>query len=164
MAYHITDQVIGSQKIAETSTTQNHPLGMRVRALDVTYGEGEFIYLEGVTSTAVGSWVLFDPDAWTTTLIAPGDVGLVAVAMSANVASSYGWYQISGEASAKSADVADSGYVYIDTAAGVCDDAAVAGDRVMKAKWTSADDTATSLATVAIDRPWVDNKNEIGDT
>ena len=53
MAYHITDQVVGSQAIATTDTDQLHPLGTIVRAYDPTYGEGEFIYLLGVASTAI---------------------------------------------------------------------------------------------------------------
>lgn len=155
MAYHITDQIAGNQAIADTSTTQKHPLGTIVRAVDPAVGEGEFIYLQGLASTAVGSWVTYNTDDFSTTLIAPNAIGPVAIAMSANVASQYGWYQISGKASAAAADVADNGKVYIDTAAGTCDDAAVAGDLVYNAKWASADDTATNLADVEIARPFV---------
>ena len=60
MAYHISDTLIGSQKIAENSATQKHPVGTIVRAEDPTYGEGEFIYLIGVASTIVGSLVTYD--------------------------------------------------------------------------------------------------------
>lgn len=155
MAYHITDQIAGNQAIADTSTTQKHPLGTIVRAVDPSIGEGEFIYLLGVASTAVGSWVTYNADDFSTTLIVPDAIGPVAVAMSANVASQYGWYQISGKASAAAADVADNGKVYIDTASGTCDDAAVAGDLVYNAKWASADDTDTNLADVEISRPFV---------
>lgn len=160
MAFLITDPVAGSQAIATTSTTQKHPLGTIVRATDPTYGAGEFIYLKGVASTAVGSWVLYNADDFSTTLLTGNDIGPVAVAMSANVASQYGWYQIQGNAVAKSADVADSGKVYIDTAAGTCDDAAVTGDRVNNAKWASADDTATGTAEVRIARPFVTDQKD----
>ncbi len=100
MAYHITDQVVGSQGIADTSTTQNHPLGTIVRAYDPTYGEGEFIYLLGVASTDAGKVVTYDAAGYQTALasIAVGVSRPVAVAMSANVASQYGWYQIGGVA------------------------------------------------------------------
>lgn len=154
MAYFITDQVAGHQAIADTSTTQKHPLGTIVRARDATIGEGEFIYLLGVASTAVGSWVTYNTDDFSTTLLVPDAIGPVAVAMSANVASQYGWYQIHGKASASAADVADDGKVYIDTVSGKCDDAVVAGDKVHNAKWASADDTATGLADVEIARPF----------
>lgn len=165
MAYFITDQVIGSQAIADTSTTQNHPLGTIVRARDPAVGEGEFIYLKGVASTVAGSWVTYNEADFTTALLVASAVGPVAVAMSANdAATDYGWYQVSGKASASAADVADSGKVYIDTVTGKCDDAAVAGDLVYNAKWASADDTATGLADVSISRPFVNDKHYVGDT
>jgi hypothetical protein len=103
MAFQITDGVIGSQLIADTSTTKKHPLGTIVRAKDSTYGEGEFIYLLGVASTAVGSIVTWNASTFQTTLAAVGANKSfpLAIAMSANVASQYGWYQISGFATAK---------------------------------------------------------------
>ena len=98
MTYIITSPVAGSQAIAETSTTQKHQLGTVVKAWDSTYGEGEFIYLPGVANTAVGSLVTYNTSSWTTALAAVGanKAQPIAVAMSANVASSWGWYQISG--------------------------------------------------------------------
>lgn len=160
MAYKIIDLILGAQPIADTSTTKQHPLGTIVRAIDPTYGMGEFIYLQGIGSTVVGSWVTYNVSPGVTALIAPNAIGPVAVAMSANVASQYGWYQISGDAVGKSGDVADSGKVYIDTAAGFCDDAVVVGDRVNNAKWTSADDTATATARAYISRPFVTDQKD----
>ena len=154
MAYIITSGVAGAQPIATTSTVQNHPVGKIVTAKDPTYGEGEFIYLAGATSTIVGSWVTYNMDDGTTTLIAPNAIGPVGVAMSINVGNSYGWYQIQGKAVGYAADVADNGKVYIDTVAGKCDDAVVAGDKVHNAKWASTEDTATNLADVEIARPF----------
>jgi hypothetical protein len=100
MAYAVTDCRIGTQPIADTDTEQKHKLGTIVRAVDPTYGEAEFIYLKGVASTAVGSLVTYNTSSWTTTLAAVGTnkAQPIAVAMSANVASQYGWYQISGVA------------------------------------------------------------------
>jgi len=96
MAYTIT--LPGGQQIADTSTVKQHPLGSIVRGWDPTYGEGEFIYLLGVASTVVGSPVTFDATTYQTTLAAVGTnlPRRLAFAMSANVASQYGWYQISG--------------------------------------------------------------------
>jgi hypothetical protein len=97
---------LGMQPIATTSTTQNHPLGTKIRALDVGtlgYGEGEFIYLKGVASTAAGDLVVYDPVAGTTTRTVAATRGPVAVAMSANVASQYGWYQVLGQAAVNTA-------------------------------------------------------------
>jgi hypothetical protein len=154
MAYIITNGPVGAQPIATTSTVKNHPLGMIVRASDPTYGSGEFIYLAGATSTIVGSWVTYNMDDGSTTLLAGNAIGPVAVSMSINVGSSYGWYQIQGKAIGYAADVADNGKVYIDTVAGRCDDAVIAGDKVHNAKWASAEDTATNLAEVEIARPF----------
>lgn len=103
MAYTI-DRA-GFQQIAETSTTQNHPLGSIVRGVDPTYGEGEFIYLKGIGSTTVGSIVNYRGTTWVTALGYAGEnvAGPLAIAMSANVADQYGWYQISGLAVASKA-------------------------------------------------------------
>ena len=108
MAFRITSQVLGSQPIADTSDTQKHPLGTIVTAVDPTLGGGEFIYLKGVASTVVGSIVNYD-DAFQTALDTSATAGPsrpLAIAMSANDAGDYGWYQISGLAVAtKSAAV-----------------------------------------------------------
>lgn len=159
MAYAITDSIVGSQSISETSTVKNHTLGTIVQAKDPTYNAGEFIYLEGVASTAVGSWVTYDQDGNTTALLAANAIGPVAVAMSANVASQYGWYQISGKAVGKAlAAYADNGLVYATATAGSIDDAVVAGDRVKLAKGASAVDTpSTGLAEFEIQRPFMDD-------
>lgn len=97
MAYFPTNARIVEQKIADTETTQKHPLGTIITAKDPTYGSGEFIYLKGIGSTVVGSIVNYD-DSFTTALntTALDTPRPLAVAMSANVASQYGWYQISG--------------------------------------------------------------------
>jgi hypothetical protein len=98
MAYAVTDCRIGTQPIADTDTEQKHKLGTIVRAVDPTYGEAEFIYLKGVASTAVGSLVTYNTSGFTTALAPVGTnkAQPIAVAMSANVANQYGWYQISG--------------------------------------------------------------------
>ena len=97
MAYQITETHIGYQPIAETSTTAKHPLGTIVRAKDPTYGGGEFIYLKGIGSTTAGALVTYNVGFLTALgTTAVGVSNPFAVAMSANVASQYGWYQIGG--------------------------------------------------------------------
>lgn len=98
MTYRTTDTLLGSQPIADTSTVQNHPVGTIVRATDPTYGGGEFIYLKGVASTVVGSVVSYNTTSYQTVLGVTTErkPQPLAVAMSANVASQWGWYQISG--------------------------------------------------------------------
>lgn len=103
MAFVIRNALAGTQAIADTSTTQKHPLGTIVAADDATLGGGEFIYLLGVASTAVGSVVTYDASTYQTVLSAVGGniPRPIAIAMSANVAAQYGWYQVSGVATVK---------------------------------------------------------------
>ena len=103
MTYFITDGKIGYPVITDTSATATVPVGTIVRAYDSTYGEGEFIYLLGVASTAVGSVVTYNALTYQTALAAVGTnkAQPVAIAMSANLATKYGWYQISGVAVVK---------------------------------------------------------------
>lgn len=154
MAYAPTSPIAGLQPIATTSTTQAHPIGTTIRAYDATYGEGEFIYLKGVASTVVGDLVVYDTKANTTTRAVAGSRGPAAVAMSANVASQYGWYQISGSAVVKAGTVAADGNVYLTATAGTIDDAVVAGDKVDGARLKSADGTPSAgFAIVQLARP-----------
>src|SRR5688572_11312225 len=95
--------LLGIQKIADTSTVKNHPLGTIIQAKHDTHGAGEFIYLQGIGSTVVGSVVEYNTHSGATALAAVGGSQSVpiGIAMSANVASQYGWYQISGNAVVK---------------------------------------------------------------
>lgn len=100
MAYVNASTFIGAQGLTVTDTVQRHQLGTVIKGVDPAVGEGEFIYLLGVASTVAGSVVTFDPATFLTTLCAVGgnQPQPCAFAMSANVASQYGWYQISGVA------------------------------------------------------------------
>lgn len=116
MAYTIIEPQSGLTPIAvidvgvtfangsSASPTPPGKQGMVVRAQDPTYGDGEFILLKGVASTAVGSVVTYNTTSFTTAL-APVGTNLpqpIAIAMSANTSSSqWGWYQISGVAVVK---------------------------------------------------------------
>lgn len=159
MAFTIRDAIVGVQQIDDTSTTKQHPLGTRVKAVDPTYGAGEFVYLKGVASTVIGSWVTYNLDDGSTDLLAANAIGPVAVAMSANVANQYGWYQVYGKAVGKAlASYADNGLVYATATAGSIDDAVVAGDRVKLAKGASAVDTpSTGFAEFEIEYPFMDD-------
>lgn len=96
--------------------------GMIVTGRDPTYGGAEFILLLGVANTAVGSVVVYNQTTFQTTL-APAGTNLptpIAIAMSANGAGTWGWYQISGIAvAAKSngtASIASGAAVGVQTA------------------------------------------------
>ena len=157
---------VNPQQIDATSTTQNVALGTIIRAEDkasTAYGVGEFIYLQGVASTAVGSVVVYNQDDHSTVLASSDAVGPVATAMSACVASNYGWYQISGKGVAKvKASFADNGDVYLTSTAGSVDDQDAAGDYVQGMKGASAIGTpATGQAEMEMSRPSVsDGKDD----
>ena len=158
--FKIIGPVTFDQAIDETSTTQKAPLGMIVLAEDQAttgYGVGEFIYLKGVASTAVGSWVTI-ADNQTTALATANAIGQVAVAMSANVASQWGWYQIGGQAAGLvlTGFVATGSDAFLTSTAGSLDDADVAGDFVLGAVPVSNIDTPSSgLAEFQLNRPSV---------
>jgi hypothetical protein len=165
MAFRITNSLAGSQGIATTSTVQNHPLGKIVTASDPTLGEGEFIYLKGVANTTVGLMVYYDVNTGTTALTTTSAVlnrgHPVAVAMSANVASQYGWYQIGGAATIlKTAVKVDPALatgmnVHLSATAGRVMQTSVASRQVLGARFASATTvtSTTSTAIVTINRP-----------
>jgi hypothetical protein len=161
MAYTVNETTIGVQAIDLTETTASAavPLGTIVQASDPDLNAGEFIYLEGVASTAVGSWVTYNATDYATALLAANAIAPVAVAMSANVASQYGWYQISGKAVGKAlTGYVDNALVYATATAGSVDDAVVSGDRVKLAKGASAVGTPSAgLAYFEIHRPFMDD-------
>lgn len=163
MVWKITTPVIGTQRIADTSTSATTgklvPLGTRVSAKDPTFGEGEFIYLLGAANTVVGSLVTFNATTYLTVL-SPNTANLgspVAVAMSANVANSYGWYQVSGLATIKKTAVAVSPQVAVHQSAtiGRIMATAASGKQILGARsanLTSVTSTTSSVV-VLINQP-----------
>lgn len=150
---------IGAPNLDESRTTREFPLGAITTAQSPTYGMGEFIYLQGVASTVVGSVVTYSADDYSTTLAAADAIGPVATALSACVANEFGWYQIGGKGVAKvAASFADDAACYLTSTAGTIDDAVVAGDRIKGMRGASAIDTpSTGLAEVEMSRPFVDD-------
>lgn len=161
MSFFVSNEnALFGQAIADTSTTKKAQLGVRIKCRDnasTDYGVGEFIYLKGVASTVVGSVVLFNPDDFSTSLATANDKGKLAVAMSINVASQYGWYQIYGKGVAKVlTGFVDNADCYLTATAGSVDDADVAGDFIRGMKGASAIDTpSTGLAEVELGYPEV---------
>lgn len=158
-----TTPELGIQPIAVNSTVKNHPLGTIVAASDPTYGAGEFIYLLGVASTVVGSVVTWNGVATGTptmqTTLAPATANLaqpLAVAMSANVAAQFGWYQIQGNAvcATNGTLAAGPGPVYL-AGSGQLSSTGVAGKQMVNAVNVTATGTpATAQAVIEINRPF----------
>lgn len=161
MAYVIKSHQLGAPPIASTlpastaaGRSSPYKLGDIVEAVDPVLGVGEFIYLPGLALTAIGETVIYDLNAGTTKRAVAGDRGPCAVAMAANVANQYGWYQIGGLAVMKSGAVAAAGSVYLTATAGTVDDAVVAGDKIDGARFKTADGTpAAGFAYAQLQRP-----------
>jgi len=171
MAYTFDEAKAGLLQIANTDSgvtmangtaaipTPPAVLGMVVRAFDPTYGEGEFILLLGVASTVIGSMVTYNATTYQTTLSAntANYAGPVAVAMSANTAGLFGWYQIGGLAVIKKTAVATGPQVSIfqSATAGRIMATSASGKQILGAKsanLTSVTST-TSTVIVSINRP-----------
>lgn len=158
MAYPTTTQlyfkpttpIIGAQDLMSTSTTQQHVLGTRVRGVDtgtLQYGEAEFIYLKGVASTAAGDIVIYDAKAGTTTRCVAASRGPVAVSMSANVASQYGWYMVMGNAAVTTASAgtgAANALIQTSATAGSATVSGTSGQKIDGAICKTAQDSPTS--------------------
>lgn len=167
MTWRIISPIPGLQKLTDGSSTQNHPLGTIIRATDdATSGQGtaEFIYLLGVASTVTGSLVKYNATTGQTALttVTNGkNKGVpVAVAMRANVAGQYGWYQISGLAVVKKTTVAVTPQVPIflsaDATPGRIKVLASAGQQILGAMTANLATivTTTSTVTVLLNRPF----------
>lgn len=163
MAWIITEPNIVSQPIATADTVQNHPFGKIVNAKDPTYGSGEFIYLKGVASLAIGLVVNYKADGTTQLGTTSGvvDGGTpVAVAMSlCDATTKFGWFQIAGNAvilkTAVKVDPAVAPKVYLSATAGRIMQTSVAGRQIIGARLNAAATvtSTTSTAIVTLNRP-----------
>lgn len=161
MAYTPIESIAGIQPIASTSTTQNHALGTTIRAVDPTLGGGTFIYLKGVVGTTVGSIVSYDQRLGLTTLAAITTKNLnlpLAVAMSANVALGFGWYQVQGVVPIKKTAVKVGPIVplYLSGTAGRVMSTLATGRQVVNAQSSvaSAATVASTVSTVNAEIAW----------
>lgn len=157
----ISPDIASYQAIEETSTTAKHNLGLEVQAFDESGVQGvcTFVYCTGVASTIATDWVVIGEDFSTVRLTA-NLKGPVGVAMSANVASQYGWYQRCGKAIGGSGGaIVDGAAIYATGAGavGTVDDAVVDGDMVHNAFARSTIGGAVITGQFQIDRPYVDD-------
>lgn len=136
-------------------TVQKFPFGTRARDVD----GNEYVYLKGVASTVLGSWVTFD-ELGVTTLLVANAIGPVAVAMAIiDSTSEYGWYCVYGtcEACIAASATADTA-IGFETTSGYAGDGKAAGDVIAGAVLR---DTTTDAAvvTVQINYPYVDDNS-----
>jgi hypothetical protein len=126
------------------------------RAVDAN--GNEYIYLKGVASTAANSVVTYKGD-YTTSLSVANDVGLIAIAMAATVASTWGWYLVKGTGTvvANNAIAANKG-LYLTATPGAVDDASVAGDCIFGLTSYGTNIVAgTGTCTILVNYPFVND-------
>lgn len=150
MSYKITS-IAGVLPPGSVSSTQELQLGTIAQGRDETLGAGEFIYLKGAANTTVGMAVIYNTYAGTTVLATAASRGPTAIALGSTVASTYGWYQISGTAVVKSGTVAAGGVGHATGTPGTVDDAVVVGDKIDGLVFKAAD--ADGFATAQLSRP-----------
>src|SRR5688572_2822073 len=139
------------------NTSKRFKLGTR-RKVD----NKEFIYLQGIASTAVGSWVNFDTLETGVTALLASDVaattrGRVAVAMAAIGASQFGWYQVYGPASGLAlTGSTDAKNAVMTSTDGSVDDAEGGAEILIFGAWsTAAVDETTFLQNFMLNYPFV---------
>lgn len=165
MAYVFATPSLGmppiTSTVSATATTAPLPwkLGDIQRAVDPTFGAGEFIYLLGVASTVAGLAVTYGPSTYQTALV-PNTANLgqpIAIAMSANLATFYGWYQISGVATVlkTAVQVLPNVAVFISATTGRVMSTVASGKEIVGARSANVATvtTTTSTVLVSINRP-----------
>lgn len=156
MPYVSASPQIGVQAIETSDTSQKHPLGAVVEIQDPTLGKGRAIYLKGVASTAAGDAVTYDVNFQTTRATATTR-GPIAIALSANGANSFGWYQIEGIAVANVGTFTSGGRVYLGATAGQLTTTVTAGQGVDGARaMSNAGTPSTGKAYVSLVGPSAD--------
>lgn len=155
MAQLVGHAMVSVGDSTDVHTSQRNPVGLR--SFDAV--GNEYIYMQGVASVVLGTWVVYDELFITTRLIANG-LGAVAIARGAvNATTSFGWFAIYGSHTGLClANYADNAKVWATSTAGSVDDADVAVDLIINAVGRSARDTTTGLATFQIAYPFALNE------
>jgi hypothetical protein len=142
----------------QVHAVQKFRLGTRVK----DQSGNEYIYLEGVASTAIGSWVNFDGGVDFSTALLDTDVaatqlGRIAVAKAAVGADQFGWYCIYGATNALSLTAAtDAKNCFATSTGGSVDDSGAGAEvLVFNAFYTGAVNETTLLAAVVLNYPFM---------
>jgi hypothetical protein len=129
-------------------------LGAIAGAYHPTFGYGEFIYLLGVASTVAGLVVTYNATTFQTTINpnTANNEDPVAVAMSANVAAQYGWYQCEGIATIlkTAVAVAPGAKIYQSATIGRVMPTSAAGKQIIGARAANLTTTTSTTSTVLV--------------
>lgn len=145
--YFLTEPKSVPQPIQSVSATQLLPFGTIVRAYDPIMGAGEFMYLQGIASTVVGDVVNYNSFTGATTrnVAAANANQTLAIAMAALVASTFGWYQVSGACIVTNNATAAAGLVYV-VGTGTVSSTAVSGMEIQGSRLLTANGTTFTKA------------------
>jgi len=146
-------QLVGYPSATVGDTTAVHDSALNrlgTRAFDAN--GNEYIYLQGIGSTIVGSWVVFPMSTFVSALTTATSRGPVAVAQAAVVANKFGWYQIYGLATGSVATGAAGANAWTTATPGRVDNTDVTLQLVQNAYQVGA--TASNLATFALAYPF----------
>ncbi len=161
MTTRIMDDTIGLPAFNDVSTTQKCALGTIAKVTDpdaTIPWAGEAIYIKSSDAILEGSLCRFDPYLAVGTLCpATAGTGPVGAAAAAIPSGSFGWLQISGPTKVKAPNAAVVGADVFPLAAtpGSVDDAAVAGEQILGAKFSTTTGTpAAGFAIVQFSRPF----------
>lgn len=153
---------LGLSVPGNVDTVATVQVGTIAKFYDDALGEGEFIYLPGVASTAAGDLVEYDlaPGAQLTirhsNATASNSGRPLAVATAACVAATFGWYQIGGVAIVNTTAAQAAGNVYGTATAGSVGNTLDAGDQILNARLVTATGVPAALkAYMMIMRPFV---------
>jgi hypothetical protein len=160
MAYVIATPNLGFTPINTVDMHAKVPIGTIVRAVDPTYGSGEFIYLKGCSPASLPAILCYYSDngtadtakLGTTSGVVDGGSAL-CVAMAAVIANTYGWFQIGGKAlvlkTATKIDPATTFKVYLSATAGRVMPTSVAGRQIIGARFQAAATVTTTTSTAS---------------
>lgn len=140
--YFLTEPKSVPQPIQSVSATQLLPFGTVVRAYDPIMGAGEFMYLQGIASTVVGDVVNYNSFTGATTrnVAAANSNQTLGIAMAALIASTFGWYQVSGACIVTNNATAAAGLVYV-VGTGTVTSSATAGMEIQGSRLLTANST-----------------------
>lgn len=141
-------------------TVLSAPVGTIAKFFDDVLGEGEFIYLPGLASVALGDAVVYDMTGVSASVARlvqntfANSGRPVAFALGATPVNTWGWYQISGLAVVSAVAGTVAGAVMAGATAGSVGNTADAGDQVLGARITTAVGTpAANKSYAMLNRP-----------
>lgn len=147
----------------EVHTTQLNSLGA-TREFAVDGVPMTFIYLSGLTSTADGEYVVYDPGTYSTTRLATTSRGQIAVSHGAvDAATKWGWYGIIGSFGAFNLSATTSNTpLYASGTAGAGTSVLTKNAQIKRAVSRAAPVTTTGggKQATSIDRPYIGSYDE----